>query len=264
MVEFLMRLNCVQLWQISCTHFQWWWRAAFQAVYLHCRDFFDSSLQQNDGPHIEDSVPEHPENLNEEEFSIRVYMRPPRCNPTLGKTLEPRYYQLEEEIIRVSAVITYLMCRLVADVAHNGDQQVITDTNYLPTDPSEFCKRIFHTCHIMGTKNSSIETMAAARLTLHATFKADVNSSSSGGRQENHQTETLAHATRYLNSTTILVGVWRERGGGGGGECSGLAGSGWEWLGMVGNECSRMIMGLMGGNICMQNCGSWNWGIVTH
>ncbi|KZT25242.1 glutamine-dependent NAD(+) synthetase with GAT domain-containing protein [Neolentinus lepideus HHB14362 ss-1] len=136
-------------------------------------------------------------------------------DPTLRKTLEPRYHRPEEEIALgpacwlwdylrrsravgyfiplsggidscATAVITYSMCRLVADAARNGDQQVIADarrmtgeppnSNYLPTDPSEFCKRIFHTCY-MGTENSSIETRSRAKELAEAigSYHVDLN-----------------------------------------------------------------------------------------
>lgn len=36
------------------------------------------------------------------------------------------------------------------------------DSTYIPTDPREFCGRIFHTCY-MGTENSSVETRKRAR-----------------------------------------------------------------------------------------------------
>lgn len=36
------------------------------------------------------------------------------------------------------------------------------DSDYLPTDPKEFCHRIFHTCY-MGTENSSKETRQRAK-----------------------------------------------------------------------------------------------------
>jgi NAD+ synthase (glutamine-hydrolysing) len=64
------------------------------------------------------------------------------------------------------------MCRLVAEAATNGNEQVIidarritgeaTDSNYLPTDPKEFAGRIFHTCY-MGTENSSADTRGRAK-----------------------------------------------------------------------------------------------------
>ena len=53
-----------------------------------------------------------------------------------------------------------------------ADEQVIADarrlagepadSSYLPTDPREFCNRIFHTCY-MGTENSSPETRKRAK-----------------------------------------------------------------------------------------------------
>ncbi|KAF8967658.1 hypothetical protein BDZ97DRAFT_1903242 [Flammula alnicola] len=71
-----------------------------------------------------------------------------------------------------TAVIVYSMCRLVAQAAARGDIQVIADarriagepedSEYLPTDPTEFANRIFHTCY-MGTENSSAETRRRAK-----------------------------------------------------------------------------------------------------
>ncbi|EJU03706.1 glutamine-dependent NAD synthetase with GAT domain-containing protein [Dacryopinax primogenitus] len=71
-----------------------------------------------------------------------------------------------------TSVIVYSMCRLVAQSAAKGDKQVIADarriagepedSSYIPSDPREFCKRIFHTCY-MGTENSSIETRKRAK-----------------------------------------------------------------------------------------------------
>lgn len=83
------------------------------------------------------------------------------------------------------------MCRLVAEATKNGsawlrnhpglpdrslvfpiDKQVIEDarrivnepenSEYLPTDPREFCGRIFHSCY-MGTENSSADTRGRAK-----------------------------------------------------------------------------------------------------
>jgi NAD+ synthase (glutamine-hydrolysing) len=83
-----------------------------------------------------------------------------------------------------TAVIVYSMCRLVAEAANRGgsltfdafldrtslspiDETVIADarsivgepadSKYIPSDPREFCGRIFHTCY-MGTENSSTDT----------------------------------------------------------------------------------------------------------
>ncbi|KAI6013939.1 hypothetical protein BKA83DRAFT_682556 [Pisolithus microcarpus] len=71
-----------------------------------------------------------------------------------------------------TAVIVYSMCRLVADAARRADKQVIADARrivgepedagYIPSDPREFCSRIFHTCY-MGTENSSVETRKRAK-----------------------------------------------------------------------------------------------------
>ncbi|KAF8647718.1 hypothetical protein AX16_006554 [Volvariella volvacea WC 439] len=71
-----------------------------------------------------------------------------------------------------TAVIAYSMCRLVSEAARRGEVQVILDarriigepqdSEYIPTDPREFCSRIFHTCY-MGTENSSVETRRRAK-----------------------------------------------------------------------------------------------------
>ncbi|KAI6122304.1 NAD+ synthase [Pisolithus croceorrhizus] len=71
-----------------------------------------------------------------------------------------------------TAVIVYSMCRLVADAARRAEKQVIADarrivgepedSGYIPSDPREFCGRIFHTCY-MGTENSSVETRKRAK-----------------------------------------------------------------------------------------------------
>ncbi|KAI6149345.1 hypothetical protein BKA82DRAFT_995389 [Pisolithus tinctorius] len=71
-----------------------------------------------------------------------------------------------------TAVIVYSMCRLVADAARRAEKQVIADarrivgepedSGYIPSDPQEFCGRIFHTCY-MGTENSSAETRKRAK-----------------------------------------------------------------------------------------------------
>lgn len=71
-----------------------------------------------------------------------------------------------------TAVIVFSMCQLVAEAAARGDPQVIedarrivgesSDSTYLPTDPREFCGRLFHTCY-MGTENSSAETRRRAK-----------------------------------------------------------------------------------------------------
>jgi NAD+ synthase (glutamine-hydrolysing) len=78
------------------------------------------------------------------------------------------------------------MCRLVASAASEGNQQVISDarritgepedSTYLPTDPREFCGRIFHTCY-MGTENSSAETRKRAKdlATAIGAYHVDLN-----------------------------------------------------------------------------------------
>ncbi|KAK7060897.1 glutamine-dependent NAD(+) synthetase [Paramarasmius palmivorus] len=117
------------------------------------------------------------------------------------KTLDVRYHRPEEEIALgpacwlwdylrrsrtqgyfvplsggidscATAVIVYSMCRLVAEAARKADKQVIADarrmvgepedSGYIPSDPKEFCGRIFHTCYT-GTENSSAETRLRAK-----------------------------------------------------------------------------------------------------
>ncbi|ODN97035.1 NAD+ synthetase [Cryptococcus amylolentus CBS 6273] len=85
-----------------------------------------------------------------------------------------------------TAVIIHSMCRLVAEHAKKGDQQVIEDarritgepegSEYLPTDPREFAGRIFHTCY-MGTENSSNETRQRAKDLANAigAYHVDLN-----------------------------------------------------------------------------------------
>lgn len=61
------------------------------------------------------------------------------------------------------------MCRLVCASAKQGNIQTINDIHkvtrdpsYIPSDPKEFCSRIFVTCY-MGTENSSVETKQRAQ-----------------------------------------------------------------------------------------------------
>ncbi|KAH7885842.1 hypothetical protein F5I97DRAFT_1936802 [Phlebopus sp. FC_14] len=71
-----------------------------------------------------------------------------------------------------TAVIVYSMCRLIAEAANRADKQVIADarriagepedSSYIPSDPRDFCNRVFHTC-FMGTENSSAETRQRAK-----------------------------------------------------------------------------------------------------
>jgi NAD+ synthase (glutamine-hydrolysing) len=71
-----------------------------------------------------------------------------------------------------TATIVGVMCQLVVRGCATGDSQVINDarrvagagpseSNYVPTDAREFCRRVFHTCY-MGTQNSTAETRARA------------------------------------------------------------------------------------------------------
>lgn len=69
-----------------------------------------------------------------------------------------------------TAVIVYSMCRLVVSACEEGNEDVIRDarraigqpeSEYIPTDATEFAGRIFHTCY-MGTENSSFDTRQRA------------------------------------------------------------------------------------------------------
>ncbi|KAK9456216.1 hypothetical protein V1511DRAFT_496866 [Dipodascopsis uninucleata] len=70
-----------------------------------------------------------------------------------------------------TATIVHSMCRLVVKACEEGDIIVINDArraaglpetdHYIPTDPTEFASRIFHTSY-MGTKNSSFDTRQRA------------------------------------------------------------------------------------------------------
>ncbi|CAE6350078.1 unnamed protein product [Rhizoctonia solani] len=85
-----------------------------------------------------------------------------------------------------TAVIVYSMSRLVSEAANKGDTQVIADarrmcgepetSTYVPTDPREFTKRIFHTCY-MGTENSSSDTRQRAKALSEAigSYHVDLN-----------------------------------------------------------------------------------------
>ncbi|EIM86628.1 glutamine-dependent NAD synthetase with GAT domain-containing protein [Stereum hirsutum FP-91666 SS1] len=85
-----------------------------------------------------------------------------------------------------TAVIVYSMCRLVAEAARRADKQVIedarrivgepADSGYIPSDPREFCGRIFHTCY-MGTENSSADTRGRAKELSNAigSYHIDLN-----------------------------------------------------------------------------------------
>ncbi|KAI0039877.1 glutamine-dependent NAD synthetase with GAT domain-containing protein [Auriscalpium vulgare] len=85
-----------------------------------------------------------------------------------------------------TAVIVFSMCRLVAEAASRGEQQVIADARrmvgepedspYLPTDAREFSSRIMHTCY-MGTENSSAETRGRAKDLAQAigSYHTDLN-----------------------------------------------------------------------------------------
>jgi NAD+ synthase (glutamine-hydrolysing) len=59
-----------------------------------------------------------------------------------------------------------LMSSPIADLQVIADARRIAGepegSDYLPTDPRDFCGRIFHTCY-MGTENSSIETRKRAK-----------------------------------------------------------------------------------------------------
>ncbi|EJD43706.1 glutamine-dependent NAD(+) synthetase with GAT domain-containing protein [Auricularia subglabra TFB-10046 SS5] len=85
-----------------------------------------------------------------------------------------------------TAVIVHSMCRLVAAAGAQGNAQVISDarrmtgepegSSYLPTDPHEFARRIFHTSY-MGTENSSADTRGRAKELANAigSYHVDLN-----------------------------------------------------------------------------------------
>ncbi|KAL5531433.1 QNS1 [Sanghuangporus baumii] len=85
-----------------------------------------------------------------------------------------------------TAVIVFSMCRLVSEAANRGDEQVMSDarriagepetSSYVPSDPREFCNRIFHTCY-MGTENSSPDTRKRAKDLCNAigSYHIDLN-----------------------------------------------------------------------------------------
>ncbi|KAG1670796.1 putative glutamine-dependent NAD(+) synthetase [Nymphon striatum] len=67
-----------------------------------------------------------------------------------------------------TACIVFSMCNLVCHAVRNGDRavledarRIVGDSKYFPTDPKEFCNRVFVTCY-MGTENSSSATKARA------------------------------------------------------------------------------------------------------
>ncbi|KAH8832775.1 hypothetical protein DL96DRAFT_1458937 [Flagelloscypha sp. PMI_526] len=119
-----------------------------------------------------------------------------------------------------TAVIVFSMCRLVAAAASRGSGQVIADARriagepedsmYLPTDPQEFCSRIFHTCY-MGTENSSTDTRDRARLLANSigSYHIDLNM------------DTLVTAVRSLFS--LVTGVTPKFRVHGGSEAENLA-----------------------------------------
>ncbi|KAL4066030.1 hypothetical protein V8B97DRAFT_1864885 [Scleroderma yunnanense] len=85
-----------------------------------------------------------------------------------------------------TAIIVYSMCCLVVEAARRAEKHVIADarrivgdpqdSRYIPSDPREFCNRIFHTCY-MGTENSSAETRKRAKDLANAigSYHVDLN-----------------------------------------------------------------------------------------
>ncbi|KAG8824121.1 glutamine-dependent NAD(+) synthetase [Serendipita sp. 401] len=85
-----------------------------------------------------------------------------------------------------TATIVHSMCRLVAEAASRGEQDIIEDarriagepedSTYIPSDPKEFCSRVFHTCY-MGTSNSSADTRGRAKELAQAigSYHVDLN-----------------------------------------------------------------------------------------
>ncbi|XP_059088521.1 glutamine-dependent NAD(+) synthetase-like [Tigriopus californicus] len=68
-----------------------------------------------------------------------------------------------------TASLVFSMCTLVVKAVSQGDEQCLTDarrvvgdSDYVPQDPKEFCRRIFVTCY-MGSENSSQETRDRAK-----------------------------------------------------------------------------------------------------
>jgi NAD+ synthase (glutamine-hydrolysing) len=69
-----------------------------------------------------------------------------------------------------TAAIVAIMCKLVVEQVKKGNGTVIADARRigryqgaeLPTDASEFCSRIFYTCYMGKSQNSSEETRARA------------------------------------------------------------------------------------------------------
>ncbi|KAG8830868.1 glutamine-dependent NAD(+) synthetase [Serendipita sp. 400] len=85
-----------------------------------------------------------------------------------------------------TATIVHSMCRLVSEAASRGEQDIIEDarriagepedSTYIPSDPKEFCSRVFHTCY-MGTSNSSADTRGRAKELAQAigSYHVDLN-----------------------------------------------------------------------------------------
>jgi NAD+ synthase (glutamine-hydrolysing) len=69
-----------------------------------------------------------------------------------------------------TALLVYSMALLVVEAAARGEEQVISDarrvvgadSDYIPEDPKEFCGRMFHTCFLGMSENSSPETRSRA------------------------------------------------------------------------------------------------------
>ncbi|KAF9005960.1 hypothetical protein BDQ17DRAFT_1352471 [Cyathus striatus] len=107
-----------------------------------------------------------------------------------------------------TAVIVFSMCRLVAEAASRGDKQVIADarrisgepddSSYIPSDPREFSRRIFHTCY-MGTENSSTETRQRAKQLAEAigSYHVDLNMDSVVTAVRNLFTLATGHRPRF-------------------------------------------------------------------
>jgi NAD+ synthase (glutamine-hydrolysing) len=69
-----------------------------------------------------------------------------------------------------TALLIYSMALLVVEASSRGEVQVIADArrvvgadiDYIPKDPKEFCGRLFHTCFLGMSENSSPETRSRA------------------------------------------------------------------------------------------------------
>lgn len=70
------------------------------------------------------------------------------------------------QVRRISSIPRIRLIGTLSDKQVIADARRMTgepdDSSYIPSDPREFCNRIFHTCY-MGTENSSVETRRRAK-----------------------------------------------------------------------------------------------------